>query len=85
MCIYLYVYIDRKQRRIVESLLTTALAGMTGDLTGTYYPLGAMTKEVKLIDLYIYIYIYIYIYLSIYKGIHIYIYIYTHMHMYTSV
>mmetsp|Transcript_16600 Transcript_16600/g.15949 ORF Transcript_16600/g.15949 Transcript_16600/m.15949 type:complete len:423 (+) Transcript_16600:55-1323(+) len=38
---------DRKQRRTVESLLTTALAGMTGDLAGSYYPLGAMTKEVE--------------------------------------
>jgi creatine kinase len=36
---------DRRQRRTVESLLTAALAGMTGDLAGKYYPLGAMTKQ----------------------------------------
>jgi hypothetical protein len=57
---HFFEFLDRKQRRIVESLLTTALAGMTGDLTGTYYPLGAMTKEVTLMYIYIYIYIYMY-------------------------
>jgi creatine kinase len=36
---------DRKQRRKVESLLTTALAEMQGDLAGKYYPLGGMTKK----------------------------------------
>lgn len=36
---------DRKQRRTVEKLLVKALAGMEGDLQGTYYPLGGMTKE----------------------------------------
>jgi len=36
---------DRKQRRTVEKLLVKALSGMTGDLAGTYYPLGGMTKE----------------------------------------
>lgn len=36
---------DRKQRRKVESLLVTALAGMEGELAGKYYPLGGMTKE----------------------------------------
>lgn len=36
---------DRKQRRLVEKLLTQALSEMPEDLTGTYYPLGAMTKK----------------------------------------
>lgn len=36
---------DRKQRRLVEKLLSTALAAMTGDLEGKYYPLGGMTKD----------------------------------------
>jgi creatine kinase len=36
---------DRKQRRIVERLLTQALAEMPGDLAGKYYPLGGMTKK----------------------------------------
>ena len=36
---------DRKQRRKVESLLTTALSDMPEDLSGIYYPLGAMTKS----------------------------------------
>ena len=36
---------DRMQRRKVESLLSTALKGMSGDLEGIYYPLGGMTKE----------------------------------------
>jgi creatine kinase len=36
---------DRKQRRTVEKLLVKALAGMTGDLAGIYYPLGGMTKS----------------------------------------
>lgn len=36
---------DRKQRRTVERLLSTALANMSGDLVGTYYPLGGMTKS----------------------------------------
>lgn len=35
---------DRKQRRTVERLLSTALASMPGDLAGKYYPLGGMTK-----------------------------------------
>jgi creatine kinase len=35
---------DRKQRRIVERLLTTALSKMPGELAGKYYPLGAMSK-----------------------------------------
>jgi creatine kinase len=35
---------DRKQRRTVERLLTTALAKMPDELSGTYYPLGAMSK-----------------------------------------
>lgn len=43
---------DRKQRRKVESLLSTALCALTGDLSGKYYPLGGMTKqeEQELID-----------------------------------
>lgn len=43
---------DRKQRRKVESLLSTALCALTGDLAGKYYPLGGMTKqeEQQLID-----------------------------------
>jgi len=43
---------DRKQRRKVESLLSTALCGLSGDLAGKYYPLGGMTKqeEQQLID-----------------------------------
>lgn len=36
---------DRKQRRTVERLLTDALAKMSDDLAGTYYPLGGMTKD----------------------------------------
>eukprot|EP01036_Dinobryon_divergens_P023811 gene23811-32200_t len=36
---------DRKQRRTVESLLVTALSSMPGELSGKYYPLGAMTKQ----------------------------------------
>jgi hypothetical protein len=36
---------DRKQRRTVEYLLSTALGKFTGELEGKYYPLGAMTKE----------------------------------------
>ena len=36
---------DRSQRRKVETLLSTALKGMTGDLEGIYYPLGGMTKD----------------------------------------
>lgn len=36
---------DRKQRRTVERLLTTALSKMPGELQGKYYPLGAMSKE----------------------------------------
>lgn len=38
---------DRKQRRKVESLLSSALtsASMPEDLQGKYYPLGAMTKD----------------------------------------
>lgn len=35
---------DRKQRRKVESLLVEALGKMEADLSGKYYPLGAMTK-----------------------------------------
>jgi len=36
---------DRKQRRLVERLLTEALTAMPDDLAGKYYPLGAMTKK----------------------------------------
>lgn len=36
---------DRKQRALVEKLLTTALAEMTGDLAGKYYSLGSMNKD----------------------------------------
>lgn len=36
---------DRKQRRLVERLLTEALTTMPGDLAGKYYPLGGMTKK----------------------------------------
>lgn len=36
---------DRKQRRTVERLLSTALSNMQEDLAGKYYPLGHMTKE----------------------------------------
>ncbi len=36
---------DRKQRRLVERLLTTALASMPEHLAGKYYPLGGMTKK----------------------------------------
>ena len=36
---------DRKQRRKVEKLLSTALLALPGDLNGKYYPLGGMTKE----------------------------------------
>lgn len=36
---------DRKQRRKVESLLSSALARMSADLAGKYYPLGGMTKD----------------------------------------
>lgn len=36
---------DRKQRRLVEKLLTTALSEMPDNLAGKYYPLGAMTKQ----------------------------------------
>ena len=35
---------DRKQRRTVERLLSSALASMPGALAGKYYPLGGMTK-----------------------------------------
>lgn len=36
---------DRKQRRKVESLLSSALLSLPADLEGKYYPLAAMTKE----------------------------------------
>lgn len=36
---------DRKQRRLVEKLVSNALSAMSGDLEGKYYPLGGMTKE----------------------------------------
>jgi creatine kinase len=36
---------DRKQRRTVERLLTTALSTLPGALAGKYYPLGGMTKQ----------------------------------------
>jgi creatine kinase len=36
---------DRKQRRQVEKLLTNALANLPEELSGKYYPLGAMTKK----------------------------------------
>jgi len=35
---------DRKQRRTVERLLSSALSEMPGSLAGKYYPLGGMTK-----------------------------------------
>ena len=38
---------DRKQRRTVETLLKTALAQMSGDLAGTYFPLGGMSKDIE--------------------------------------
>lgn len=38
-------FTDRKQRRKVESLLSTALTALVGELGGKYYPLGGMTKE----------------------------------------
>lgn len=43
---------DRKQRRKVESLLSSALCALTGELKGKYFPLGGMTKkeEQQLID-----------------------------------
>merc|ERR1711871_1063569 len=34
-----------EERAGVEKVLTEAFAGMTGELKGTYYPLGGMTKE----------------------------------------
>nr|AAM10823.1 lombricine kinase [Urechis caupo]3JPZ_A Chain A, Lombricine kinase [Urechis caupo]3JPZ_B Chain B, Lombricine kinase [Urechis caupo]3JQ3_A Chain A, Lombricine kinase [Urechis caupo] len=35
----------RGERREVERVITTALAGLSGDLSGTYYPLSKMTPE----------------------------------------
>lgn len=37
--------ICRAERRQVETVITTALAGLQGDLAGQYYPLGDMTPE----------------------------------------
>jgi len=37
--------ISRAERREVERVLVEALSGLTGDLSGTYYPLKKMTPE----------------------------------------
>jgi len=39
--------ISRKDRLEVESIVTSALAEMTGDLKGKYYSLATMTAEEK--------------------------------------
>jgi len=36
---------DRKQRRLVEKLLSDALAALGGQLSGKYYPLDGLTKD----------------------------------------
>jgi creatine kinase len=36
---------DRKQRRLVESLLVNALSSLPSELSGNYFPLGKMTKQ----------------------------------------
>jgi len=38
---------SRAERREVERLLVEALAGLGGDLAGTYYPLSGMDKDVE--------------------------------------
>ena len=37
--------INRAERREVERIIVDALAGLSGDLVGKYYPLNKMTKE----------------------------------------
>ena len=37
--------ISRAERREVEQVITDALAGLTGDLSGRYYPLMKMTHD----------------------------------------
>ena len=37
--------ISRVERREVERILTEALAGLSGDFAGTYYPLSKMTTD----------------------------------------
>jgi len=37
--------ISRAERREVEKVMVEALAGLSGDLAGKYYPLKGMTKE----------------------------------------
>ena len=37
--------LNRAQRREVERIIVDALGGLSGDLSGKYYPLGKMTKE----------------------------------------
>jgi len=37
--------ISRAERREVEKIIVDALAGLSGDLAGKYYPLKGMTKE----------------------------------------
>ena len=36
---------SRAERRMVEQVVSEALGGLTGDLTGKYYPLSNMTDE----------------------------------------
>ena len=38
---------NRSERRRVEKLIVDALAGFTGDLKGTYYPLTGMEPEIE--------------------------------------
>jgi len=37
--------ITRAERREVEKVIVDALAGLSGDLAGNYFPLKTMTKE----------------------------------------
>jgi len=37
--------ISRAERRQVEQVIVDALAGLSGDLAGKYYPLKGMSKE----------------------------------------
>ena len=37
--------ISRAERREVEKVVVEALAGLSGDLSGKYYPLNGMTKD----------------------------------------
>jgi len=37
--------ISRAERREVTKIVVDALAGLSGDLAGKYYPLNGMTKE----------------------------------------